>query len=284
MSEPGALEEIPATKIETFNCEFSPLKFTETGLEIDEINGRVGSIVDEEITFGMMARKRESSNVSSDNSVNSVNSVIATEAVNASATADNTIPTTTAENITNNTLLEERLQRKSDDDICNTPKRERHEDQNMNIRSARLLEMDNAVNNEDEENVLTKTPMKKGGEMVKSLSIEFEQRLASIHVSPRPAPNTNMIGNNNMNSAQSSVNNSGSKPVRSMSPIRSIAQLSPVSKLNLNDDSTTNIDDNFIEIETPKLVSPSKIVAAASAIDIEKIKSEVDAKVNTDRF
>ena len=56
MSEPGALEEIPATKIETFNCEFSPIKFTETGHEIDEKNGGVGSIVDEEITFVMMAR------------------------------------------------------------------------------------------------------------------------------------------------------------------------------------------------------------------------------------
>lgn len=257
MGEPGTFEEIPASKIETCNpvCDFSPIKFSvSVAGECEEILAKTGEIVDEEITFGMMARKTESKE-----NGGIVESGIETDKRTAAV------------------LGADRLQRRSEEDVCNTPKRERHEDQKLNIRSARLLEMDKAVNDETEGEELKMTPSKKNngnnGEIVKSLSIEFEQRLASIQVSPRPANNSTI------------TSNSASKPVRSMSPIRSIAQLSPVSKLNLNDEG----NEESCLIETPKLVSPSKIAAtpvtvtaaaaAAAAVDVEKIKSELEAKV-----
>lgn len=254
MSEQGAFDEIPATTINAIS-DFSPIKFSikneveenfnfkdDNFQEITTTTTTTTTAIDEEITF--VARKP----------------------------------------------CEDRLQRKSDEDICNTPKRERHDDQNLNIRSGRLLSMDEDKVNEDCE--LMKTPKKKG-EIVKSLSIEFEQRLASIHVSPRPnlsntsASNTvdPVSSNNTTNTTttnSTSTNNSPcSKPVRSMSPIRSIAQLSPVSKLNLNDDqpAVAEGENTTFNIETPKLVSPSKIVAAGSAVEIEKIKNEIESKV-----
>lgn len=256
MSEQGAFDEIPATKINAIS-DFSPIKFSikneieenfnlkdENFQEMTTTTTTTTTAIDEEITF--VARKP----------------------------------------------CDERLQRKSDEDICNTPKRERHEDQNLNIRSARLLAMDEDKDYEDCE--LMKTPKKKG-EIVKSLSIEFEQRLASIHVSPRPAPSSTSASNNNNNpvsdynttttiTTTNTTNNNNSpcsKPVRSMSPIRSIAQLSPVSKLNLNDDqpAVAEGENTTFNIETPKLVSPSKIVAAGSAVEIEKIKNEIESKV-----
>lgn len=247
MSEPGTFEEIPASKIETCNpvCDFSPIKFSVSG-EAEEISVNGPVDVDEEITFGMMARKTGSK----DSEDNHCTSNCTESTVNVSS--------------------EERLHRRSEEDICNTPKRERHEDQKLNIRSARLLEMDDELSAENSTddliNLKTTPSKKKNGEMVKSLSIEFEQRLASIHVSPRPATTKDI-----------SPQVSASKPVRSMSPIRSVAQLSPVSKLNLNDYESS--EDSCV-IETPKLVSPSKIAGAAPAVvDVEKIKSELEAMV-----
>lgn len=256
MSEPGAFEEIPAIPIESsnlINSDFSPIKFTDKNEQILSNE----SIVDEEITFGKMARKSNS------------------EIVKEEEVMQDYLQEETKNDLEHD--LEERLQRKSDDDICNTPKRERHEDQNLNIRSARLLEMDQIISETTTslvENDVIKTPQKMKNEMIKSLSNEFEHRLASIHVSPRPAVTSGSTMNTN-NAASPSV--SASKPTRVMSPIRSIAQLSPVSKLNLNDEPSA-VEDQ-IQIETPKLISPSKIVAAASALEIEKIKNDLESKV-----
>lgn len=268
MSESGAFEEIPATTINAIS-DFSPIKFTVKSEEVREENlqMKTATEIDEEITF--VARKTD----------------------NFKSVSKEEFPTEESlpSGIYND--LEERLQRKSDDEICNTPKRERHEDQKLNIRSARLLEMeqeksigcnvDGEENGEDDGDILMKTPKKKG-EVVKSLSIEFEQRLASIHVSPRPTPiggSGNAVHNSNSTTNSPSLNISASKSSgRSMSPIRNIAQLSPVSKLNLNNESVLEGTPNFF-VETPKLVSPSKIVAAASAFDIEKVKIELESKV-----
>lgn len=258
----GAFDDIPATTIDTIS-DFSPIKFnTIQNDEQEKLEMTSATAIDEEITF--MARKTE------------------------------------------NLKCEERLQRKSDDDICNTPKRERHEDQKLNIRSARLLgiEEESSRNDNDKDNydesdgdVLMKTPKKKG-EIVKSLSFEFEQRLASIHVSPKTTLTNSGYSMNSVNVTSTTTTATATtagptptitvssnaipsinpKPVRSMSPIRSVAQLSPVSKLNLNDNNAVEETTNFT-IETPKLVSPSKIVAAASAIDIQKIKNELESEV-----
>jgi hypothetical protein len=258
----GAFDDIPATTIDAIS-DFSPIKFnTIQNDEQEKLEMTSTTAIDEEITF--MARKTE------------------------------------------NLKCEERLQRKSDDDICNTPKRERHEDQKLNIRSARLLGIEEESSRNDKDNydesdgdVLMKTPKKKG-EIVKSLSFEFEQRLASIHVSPKTTLTNSGYSMNSVNvtstttTATATATTAGPtptitvssnaipsinpKPVRSMSPIRSVAQLSPVSKLNLNDNTAVEETINFT-IETPKLVSPSKIVAAASAIDIQKIKNELESEV-----
>ena len=274
MSESGSFEEIPATAINAIS-DFSPIKFTVKSEEVKEENLEMTrtTTIDEEITF--LARK-------ADNFKSVINEELRAEESSSGG----------------NNNLEERLQRKSDNEIFNTPKRERHEDKNLNIRSGRLFEMEeeksigiivDSEEDEEEGDSLIKTPKKKG-EMVKSLSIEFEQRLASIHVSPRPTsilgsgntvytanPPSNTSTNSTINSP--SLNISASKSVRSMSPIRNIAQLSPVSKLNLNNESGVMEEDTNFYIETPKLVSPSKIVAAASAADIEKIKIDLESKV-----
>lgn len=158
-------------------------------------------------------------------------------------------------------------QRRSDDDICNTPKRERNQDQSQNTRFTRFTE--NA--------------------MVKSLSMEFEQRLASINTTR----NVNTTNNSYIH-----PNHNTPKPAqRSMSPIRSVPQLSPASRINLNNGGDEVNDDNKytnnnsidndnistdIIIETPKLVSPSKIVSAAA--DVEKIKRELEFKVKSEEF
>jgi hypothetical protein len=256
----GAFDDIPATTIDAIS-DFSPIKFnTIQNDEQEKLEMTSTTAIDEEITF--MARKTE------------------------------------------NLKCEERLQRKSDDDICNTPKRERHEDQKLNIRSGRLLGIEEESSRNDKDNydesdgdVLMKTPKKKG-EIVKSLSFEFEQRLASIHVSPKTTLTNSGYSMNSVNVTSTTTTATATtagptptitvssnaipsinpKPVRSMSPIRSVAQLSPVSKLNLNDNTAAEETINFT-IETPKLVSPSKIVAAASAIDIERIKNELESEV-----
>ena len=257
MNESGAFDEIPATAISA-NSDFSPMKFTTKKDEEEEVTDffvtgknlpSITTEVDEEITF--VARKPDTG-IKYD--------------------------------------YEERLQRKSEDDICNTPKRERHEDQKLNIRSTRLLEMEehvsiaaakNNLENEDNEMMLMKTPQKQG-EIVKSLSFEFEKKLASIHVSPKSTPPA--ISNAGVSVNETSNGHSpSSKPVRSMSPIRSVAQLSPVSKLNLNDEQPPQQQQQQNStgvIETPKLISPSKIVAAATSVDIEKVKAELESKVN----
>ena len=76
---------------------------------------------------------------------------------------------------------ESRLQRKSDEDICNTPKRERHfEDQNLNIRRSHRTR--NQWNWRPE---YCQNSQKSKNELVKSLSMEFEQRLASFTFHPK---------------------------------------------------------------------------------------------------
>ena len=101
-----------------------------------------------------------------------------------------------------------------------------------------------------------------------------------------------------------------------MSPIRCVPQLSPVNRLSLNDsdggaeqeegkgeiqnekepekekvnnniindqsgsDNNNNNNTELVTIEMPKLVSPSKIAAAAAlSVDMERIKSEIESKV-----
>ena len=209
-------EEVPSKSIDAINEEKgSSLGSTFSPIKFVENT----EIVDEEITISLLARKANCANVEGE---------------------------TEAEQCAN------RLQRKNDEEIFNTPKRERRfEDQTLNVRRSR----DTKTEAESEE--FPKTPQKSGrnnNELVKSLSMEFEQRLASIHVSPK---------------IQSSA-------PRSMSPVRCVAELSPVSKLNFNEE--INDTGKFV-IEEPKLISPSKIVAAASAIEIEKIRVELDSKV-----
>lgn len=257
--EEGVSEEIPSKSINFLNeqeetstdkllettrattpeakAQFSPIKF----------GGLTDKIVDEEITINHLARKdKEGSEPDCATEESSISS-----GGNTSSTA--------------------RLQRKSDEEICNTPKRERNfEDSNLNIRNRAREEADTKLEPEENGNGLLKTPQKIGGLLVKSLSMEFEHRLASIHVSPK---------------IQSAA-------PRSMSPVRCIAELSPVSKLNLNEEatarrisvnanSTSASDSNNFMIEEPKLVSPSKIVAAASAVEIEKIRIDLESKVRT---
>ncbi len=241
--------EIPANPIHDENLNnststssaFSPIKFT-NHTEKSSVDFR---IIDEEINFKEgMAGKSINDNVKAGDELKEDQDV-----------NDHQIGT----------------QRRSDNDIFNTPKRERNQDQSQNTRFTRFTEKnDNA--------------------MVKSLSMEFEQRLASISTSG----NINSNSNSNVNSLHNTP-----KPVqRSMSPIRCVPQLSPVNRINLNDKpeggdeinddnkymnnnsiDNYNIIDNIsadIIIETPKLVSPSKIVAAA---DVEKIKRELEFKV-----
>ena len=218
---------------------FSPIKF--------------GGIVDEEITISLMARKEKSvgGNIVEDDNVDN------TEVITEDNTEDNTVDDNKVITVDDNKVItvddtfhtqdHERLQRKSDEDIFNTPKRERHfEDQNLNIRRSREAH---------EQIEAIKTPQK-SNTFVKSLSMEFEQRLASIHVSPKIVSST---------------------APRSMSPVRCIAELSPVSKLNLNDNEESASVTGFV-IEEPKLISPSKIA------EIEKIRQELESKVNTEYY
>ena len=242
-------EEIPSKSIDAVNentaktedsdknVTFSPIKF-----------GGNDEIVDEEITISRMARNNKEERLEKEKVIEVTK--IAYEATLTTDSYEFTEPT------------ESRLQRKSDEDICNTPKRERHfEDQNLNIRRSREPE----ISETDALNIV-KTPQKSKNELVKSLSMEFEQRLASIHVSPK-------------------IQSTTSAP-RSMSPVRCVAaQLSPVSKLNLNEDGEEDLNSGlggkkeFI-VEAPKLVSPSKVVAAASSIEIEKVRQDLESKVS----
>ena len=220
---------------------FSPIKF--------------GGIVDEEITISLMARKEKSvgGSIVEDNTevITENNTEVITVDDNKVITVDDnkviTVDHTFPVDDTFHTQDHERLQRKSDEDIFNTPKRERHfEDQNLNIRRSREAH---------EQIEAIKTPQK-SNTFVKSLSMEFEQRLASIHVSPKIVSST---------------------APRSMSPVRCIAELSPVSKLNLNDNEESASVTGFV-IEEPKLISPSKIA------EIEKIRQELESKVNTEYY
>ena len=266
------MDEIPANPIDSsnLNSNFSPIKFVEK-VPLSELVEKEPSddlknliekraefcgIVDDEITISAITAKiqddkfigkdevefkKETRNLDIDN--NNIN--------DNNMNFDNNI---LHDDKIDDTVLE-RLHRKSDEELCNTPKRERHQDRPVHERS--------------EKYELTPSSPSRRAEIVKSLSKEFEKRMASIQVSPKPEK-------------QSST---GSPPVqmmnapsasRVMSPIRCVAQLSPVPKLNFNDDQSGS------SIETPKLVSPSKIVAAASvnALDSEKIlKEELEAKV-----
>jgi hypothetical protein len=163
-------------------------------------------------------------------------------------------------------------------DLCNTPKRERKEgqpdfrarnfateakEQESNEQSPtkagishRLMTTESTTTTTS----LNSTPQKA---MVKSLSIEFEQRLASIHVSPKPK------------------NSSPASGPRAMSPIRSVAsQLSPVSKLNLNDESSTQDEHpNSYVIEKPNLVSPSKIASASISNNNNNYNTNINTNV-----
>lgn len=267
--------EIPANPISEQNTSnsatFSPIKFSSTPPNLIEEVDNNFRVIDEDINFKGVARKISECGLGQQQQLSS------------SGVAESS----------NSNL---RLQRKSDEDICNTPKRERNQDQTQNIRFARLKET------EEEREILVKTPPPlqptSQSHLVKSLSVEFEQRLASIQVSPKP--NTTDTNNNNNTPTASNTNNLNSNPLkatpRSMSPIRCVAQLSPVGRLNLNDkevnedeggnSNNTNSNNNNnttinFTIETPKLVSPSKIVAANSSADIEKIKTEIESKVKT---
>lgn len=244
-------EEIPSKTISIINEEkqseqFSPIKF-----------GGNEEIVDEEITIKHMARKNnESDPLNTDAGQN----LKLEDGDNLEVDGGNF-----------------GISRKSDEDIFNTPKRERHfEDQNLNIRRSREMEDDQV-----------KTPQKcyavtnSKNELVKSLSMEFEQRLASIHVSPKVSTSNTFV------------------PPRSMSPVRSVASdnLSPIRKLIFNEDEEVveveHVEHNKVKaeaekdkqlsnnfIEEPKLISPSKIVSAASAVEMERIKVELENKVN----
>lgn len=227
--------EIPSKSIDFVNEEENIVKSTEfSGEKTPEIKSAVSfspikfvgvndEIVDEEITI--MARKDKEELGQCER--------VTVEGVHGSISEIST-----------------RLQRKSDEEIFNTPKRERNfEDFNLNIRN-RSKEVEVT---ESEDNGPLKTPQKIMGHLVKSLSTEFEERLASIKVSPKIQ----------------------SVAPRNMSPVRCIAELSPVSKLNLNERS------NF-EIEEPKLVSPSKIAAVTLGNEIEKVRIELESKVKKD--
>lgn len=239
------MDDIPANPIANENSSFSPIKFIEKpSALIDEDN-----VIDEEISFTKI-KKEEAVYICEVNNREDVNN----------ANTDNN-PYTYTVNDDSSEINCLRLQRKSEDEICNTPKRERHEDEGLNRRFTRQLQQEGIDGGTILINSEPTTPQKnnKNNELVRSLSHEFEQRLASIHVSPITSTN-------------------GKGPSRSMSPIRSIAQLSPVSKLNLNDQEE-DINTNLDAVVTPKLVSPSKIVAAASAMETEKIKCELESKV-----
>ena len=236
-------EEIPSKSIDAVNEEKQQPNITENDKNITFSPIKFGGndeIVDEEITISRMARNNKEERLEKEKVIEVTK--IAFEATGPADSYEFAEPG------------ESRLQRKSDEDICNTPKRERHfEDQNLNIRRSREPE----ISETDALNIVVKTPQKSKNELVKSLSMEFEQRLASIHVSPK-------------------IQSTTSAP-RSMSPVRCVAaQLSPVSKLNLNEDEE---DVQRIVVEAPKLVSPSKIVAAASSIEIEKVRQDLESKV-----
>ena len=344
--------EIPASQIEVQNQNlFSPIKFTdhktenENKCEIDSVTKEEeGGIEDEEIPKSIFEintsnkqdhyKKQDDKNDKNDN--NDYNN-----------------------NDNDNNYNINRLQRKSEEEIFNTPKRERHGRSELSHRQLKEQDNDNGQENEpflsleyedlqkaterdnelnlnltiekDKDVIVDKTanrsisdlrqafnstPSQKdfNETMKKSLSIEFEQRLASIHVSPRQSPaqaqaqaqvtKTKSSSSSNyytttpnppltLNNKFENNNNNNNKS-RSMSPIRSMAQLTPINK-KIDQTATatetkieTETQDSEIMIETPKLISPSKIVAAsmALAIDIEKKKNhelelEIESKVNT---
>lgn len=169
-------------------------------------------------------------------------------------------------------------------DLCNTPKRERKEgqpdfrarnfateakEQECNEQSPTKAGISHRLMTTESTTTTTTTSLNSTPQkaMVKSLSIEFEQRLASIHVSPKPK------------------NSSPASGPRAMSPIRSVAsQLSPVSKLNLNDESSTQDEHvNSYVIEKPNLVSPSKIASASISNNNNNYNTNIDftTSINT---
>lgn len=317
-NNPNSMDEIPANPIENENSSFSPIKFVvKKEKESQELE-----VIDDEISITKMASGKRGDFVGISECESKRIDTVATEEVNTVNTVGTCDIPETMDIV--DTVNNSKIQRRSDEDsICNTPKRERNENEKLNRRFIRQLQEGHgesvADNDDDDGDILTldgdaslpKTPQKQinntftttnnnpnnpnsatttadsthsvtsnnnNKECVRSLSQEFEQRLNSIHVSPI----TNTTGNKNNNSTS-----------RSMSPIRSIAQLSPVSKLNLNDtgdDDSNNINSNYttsnnstgstttenVSIITPKLVSPSKI---ASQVEIEKIKCGLESKV-----
>lgn len=263
----GAFEEIPAIPIEGSNenslsAPFSPIKFVDKlGKEAEEKAGEENfRVIDEEINIKGAPRKMSTLEV-----IDEAVSVIV-EAGQASFT------------------------RKSDENIFNTPKRERHEDKSLNVRFTRFINADEEIEQGEGEDgkSLPRTPQKSRNEIVKSLSVEFEQRLASIHVSPKqPVVSKVAVGTPSPVTAN---NNNHSGTSRSMSPIRCAPQFSPAGRLNLDERRegegegeeaavSAGKSEEFL-VETPKLVSPSKIASVTTAVnfDIEKVKAEIDSK------
>ena len=175
--------DIPANPI---SRSFSPIKFKFTHHEIiEEANFRV---IDEEIDFkGMAARKASTAD-------REVAKEVAKEAVKEGEKCKEIGGEFNLE-------LNSRLQRKSEDDIFNTPKRERNQNDSLNARFSRFNQPGPVTkDNENDNLMITQTSPQKSSsrnEMVKSLSVEFEQRLASIHVSPKISAYNNFVESNN---------------------------------------------------------------------------------------
>lgn len=210
-----------------------------------------------------------------------------------------------------------RLQRKSDDELCNTPKREKNNDifdhRTFSVTSFTMdsesIDRPLEQSQVEQMQMMPTTPQKQimkssinsPNPLVKTLSSEFEQRMASIKVSPAVTFNTQSPANVNNNNTPASPlqTQSQTQSNRTMSPIRSMAELSPQRKLNYSpvtvavNNTNTYMDSNMDEldeeckIETPKLVSPSKLFAAVQdspSISADKIRKESDEKVKKIMF
>ena len=180
------MDEIPANPIDSSNpvSNFSPIKFVEkyekdplskleseqfaklkkSGVEGAEFSG----IVDDEITISAITAQIHDDKFIGTNSSD----------YNESPEKSND-KIGGGDSSRHSTTAEERLQRKSDEDLCNTPKRERHQDRTVHERSEKYEIPESPTNNS------SSLPSKRN-EVVKSLSMEFEKRMASIQVSPKP--------------------------------------------------------------------------------------------------